>query len=175
MPNVSSANQSPTRTLWLAIGAVFGFAVASLLPSEPAYAQVVEGGDKFAMAATPTVQGTANAIFVLDYLTGRLYGAQYNPNNGKFSGYYSRALADDFDLGGQGEPQFTLLPMFLNPRTRGGGPVATGGLAIGELTSGKICLYGFSVQAAQRSSPNNMPVIPVQKIDEFSFRQAAGL
>lgn len=163
------------RGLWLTIGAIFGAAVASLLPSEPAHAQVVEGGDKFAMAAVPTITSTADAVIVLDYLTGRLYGAQYSPNTGKFSAYYLRNLADDFDLGGQGEPQFTLLPAFLNPRTRGGGPVATGGIYVGELTSGKVCLYGISLQPSRTTTPNNMPTIPIQLIDQFEFRQSAGL
>lgn len=160
------------RNLWLAVGAAAGFVLASLLPSEPAYGQVVEGGEKFAMCAVPTITGTADAVFVLDYLTGRLYGAQYNPSIGNFTAYYARDLRDDFDLGAAGEPQFTILPAFLNPRTRGGGPVATGGIYIGELTSGKVVLYGISLQGAQRSTPNPA-VIPVQPIDSFDFRQAA--
>lgn len=159
------------KMVWLAIGTVFGFLVASSLPAEPAYAQSVEGGEKFAMCAVPTITATADAVFVLDYLTGRLFGAQYNSTAGRFTARYGRNLVDDFDLAGN-EPQFVLLPANLYPRSSGRGPVAVGGIYVGELTTGRVNLYGISMGGAQLSTPNPA-VVQLQPIDTFDFRQAA--
>ena len=159
------------KGVWLTIGTIFGFLIASALPTEPAYAQAVESGEKFAMASVPTLNATADAIFVLDYLTGRLYGAQYNSTSGRFAAYYGRNLVDDFDLGGN-DPQFVLLPANLYPRSTGRGPVAVGGIYVGELTTGRVNLYSISLNGSQRPSPNPQ-LIPLQPVDQFDFRQAA--
>ena len=157
------------RWVWLTVGLLAGFLLAGVLPTEPALAQVVESNEKFALVATPTITGQADAVFVLDYLTGRLVGAAYNSNIGKFSQFYFRNITQDFGLTGEGDPQFVILPAFLNPQTRGGGPAATGGLYIGEMTSGRVNVYGLSYSNAARINPQP---VEVALIDSFPFRQA---
>ena len=161
-----------SRWTWIGLGVVMGFAVAGLLPTEPALAQVVESNEKFAMVATPTITSQADAVFVLDYLTGRLVGAAYNSNLGGFSQYYFRNVAGDFNLAGGAEPQFVILPAFLNPQTRGGGPAATGGIYIGEMTSGQINVYGLAYGNAARVNPKP---VEIALLDTFQFRQANNL
>ena len=161
-----------TRLAWMSIGLAAGFVLASALPTEPAMAQVVESNDKFALVATPTITQQSDAVFVLDYLTGRLVGAAYNPNVGKFTQFYARNIAGDFELSGDGTPNFVILPAFLNPQTRGAGPAAVGGLYIGEMTSGKVNVYGLPYGNAARVNP---APAAIALLDQFSFRQSTEL
>ena len=175
---MSEATETPAkasaslRWAWMSIGLAAGFMAATFLPAEPALAQVVESNDKFALISTPTITGQADAVFVLDYLTGRLVGAAYNSNVGAFTQYYFRNIAGDFPLAGEAEPQFVILPAFLNPQTRGGGPAATGGIYIGEMTTGQINVYGMAYGNAARANPKP---VEVALLDKFQFRQANNL
>lgn len=166
--------QTATKARWIAAGVVAGFLAASLLPTEPAMAQVVNSSEKFAMISTPTAAGQAEAVFVLDYLTGRLVGVSYNSQSGVFTQRYFRSISADFQLSGDLDPQFVILPAFLNPQVRGArsGPPATGGIYIGELTSGRINVYGFSYRNASKPVAE---VVPVALLDQFEFRQASEL
>ena len=175
MESTSPSNWYSTRTKWLAAGAVAGFFAASLLPTEPAMAQVVNGSEKFAMVAAPTQPGQSDAVFVLDYLTGRLVGVAFNPQVGRFTQRYYRSVVGDFNLSGDLDPQFVILPAMLNPQqrgARGGGSPASGGIYVGELTSGRINVYGFTYDATPRAIPEPIQ-IPI--LDKFEFRQSAEL
>lgn len=171
-PGLGSSNMSSMKTKWLAAGAIAGFLAASLLPTEPAMAQVVNGSEKFAMIATPTQPGQADAVFVLDYLTGRLVGACVG-SNGKFIQALRRNIVGDFNISPDLDPQFVILPAMLNPSGGGGGGTpARGGIYIGELTSGRICLYGFATAVNARQAQQLNDIIP---LDQFEFRQASEL
>lgn len=173
-PSAGIGKTSSSKTRWLAIGAVAGFFAASLLPTEPAMAQVVNGSEKFAMISTPTAAGQAEAVFVLDYLTGRLVGVSYNSQAGIFTQRYFRNVVPDFDLSGDTDPQFVILPAFLNPQLRGvpRATPATGGIYVGELTSGRINVYGFNYRNASRPIAD---VVQIALLDQFEFRQSSEL
>lgn len=167
-------HHSHDRRLWLAVGVAFGFVLGGWMPGEPAYAQTAVAGEKFSIVATRTATSTADAVFVLDNLTGRVVGAHYNSSVGKFTGFYQRNVVEDFDLGGN-DPQFIMISADVYPsRLRGGGPVGVGGVYIGELTSGAVNLYGVNLIATQRAV-GTPQVYPLTPIDKFEFRQAAAL
>lgn len=172
MEHTSPSSWYSARTRWLAAGAVAGFLAASLLPTEPAMAQVVNGSEKFAMIAAPTQPGQADAVFVLDYLTGRLVGVSFNSQAGRFTQRYYRSVVSDFNLSGDLDPQFVILPANLNPQGRGTQPPARGGIYVGELTSGRINVYGFTTNPSTRpiAEPSQIAIL-----DQFEFRQAAEL
>lgn len=75
-PMAVRRNFTEHRIVWLVTGMVFGLALAYYWPHEPAHASDVALGDKFAMCTAETLAGNSEAIFVLDFTTGRLLGAR---------------------------------------------------------------------------------------------------
>jgi len=136
-----SRNWSDRKIAWLIAGIGLGVALASYWPHEPmVYAEAASNEEKFALCTVGTNIGDAEAIFVLDYATGRLIGATFNNKVNQFSQPMVRNLAADFGLTEQGK--FLMVPGFVGARGRGAQP-ATGGVYVAELTSGKLALYGF--------------------------------
>ena len=134
-------NWSDRKISWLIAGIGLGVALASYWPHEPkAYAEAAASAEKFALCTTSTNVGDADAIFVLDYATGRLIGATFNNKINQFSQPMIRNLAADFGLTESG--QFLMVPGFVGARGRGAQP-ANGGIYVAELTTGKLALYGF--------------------------------
>ena len=50
----------------------------------------------------------------------------------------------------------------------GGATLATGMIYVGELTSGKVIAYSFTV----RNSKTPLPVVPLEPVSFFAFREA---
>ncbi len=150
-------NWSDRGSSWLIAGVVLGVALASYWPHEPvAYAQAAAEADKFALCTVNTNVGDADAIFVLDYTTGRLIGATFNNKVNQFSQPMIRNLAADFGLTESGT--FLMVPGFVNARGRGAQP-ATGGIYVAELTTGKLVLYGFINVSQGTRVPQELSVL----------------
>lgn len=160
-------NFTEHRIVWLVTGMVFGLALAYYWPHEPAHASDVALGDKFAMCTAETLAGNSEAIFVLDFTTGRLLGAAYNTQTGSFTHSYARNVAADFKVA-EGA-QYVIVPGLANLRTTAGGPPARGVLYIGELTSGLVSMYAFPyVQSARQLPPQQL-----QLLAQLPWRQAS--
>jgi hypothetical protein len=124
----------------LITGIALGVSLASYWPHEPtAYADAAVNEEKFALCTCSTNVGDADAVFVLDYATGRLIGATFNNKANEFSQPMIRNLAADFGLTEAGK--FLMVPGFVGARART--QPANGGIYIAELTTGKLALYGF--------------------------------
>jgi hypothetical protein len=161
-----SRNWSDRRIAWLITGIGLGVALASYWPHEPAaYAEAAVNEEKFALVTCTTNAGDADAIFVLDYATGRLAGATFNNKINKFSQPMVRNLAADFGLTESGK--FLMIPGLINARTRGGPQPALSGIYVAELTSGKLALYGF-VNVSQGTNA----VQQLTPLDFFPWRSA---
>ena len=162
---------SETRMAWLLCGVVIGIAVALYWPSEPAMAEVVDRSDKFAMCTVQTQAGNSDAVFVLDFLTGRLVGGRFLSQTGQFQ-IYARNIAGDFNIDAGTPAQYTIAPAFI--RVTGGGTVggvgtpASGSIYVGEMNSGKVVLYGFMY----RSSGRPGPAIEMAPLGTFPFRES---
>ena len=134
-------NWSDRKISWLIAGIGLGVALATYWPHEPtAYAESAVAEEKFAMATCNTNVGDADAIFILDFATGRLIGATFNNKTTSFSQPMIRNLAADFGLTEAGK--YLMVPGFIGAQARGRQP-ASSGMYVAELTTGKIALYGF--------------------------------
>ena len=158
-------NRFDSRVAWLAAGAVFGAVVSMYWPHEQAQAEAVDRSAKVALATCRTNIATSDAIFVLDFVTGKLVGAAYNTQSGKFNQTYARNLAQDFNQ--QQNAQYAMVPGNVEVAQRGNVTPASGGIYIAELNSGKVVLYGF----AYNQSAGPVPTQPLIPLDGFSFRQ----
>ncbi|MGH7202722.1 MAG: hypothetical protein ACREJB_19100, partial [Planctomycetaceae bacterium] len=88
-----------SRAAWLVVGVAAGLCVSYFWPHEPARAAATDSNDKFALATCNVdLTETTEAIFVLDFVTGRLQGAVMNNRVGKFTNFYFRNIAADFQL-----------------------------------------------------------------------------
>ncbi len=153
-----------SRVAWLIAGAVFGAVVTMYWPHEQAQAEAVDRSAKVALATCRTNIATSDAIFVLDFVTGKLVGAAYNTQTGTFNQSYERNLAQDFNV--QQNAQYAMVPGNVEVAQRGNATPASGGLYVAELNSGKVILYGFAYNQAAGPVPRQ-PLIP---LDGFSYR-----
>lgn len=153
-----------SRFGWLTAGAVFGALVTMYWPHEQAQAEAVDRSAKVALATCRTNLGASDAVFVLDFVTGRLVGAAYNTQSGGFNQTYERNLAQDFNV--QQNAQYAIVPGNVEIAQRGSATPAGGGIFVAELNSGKVILYGF----AYNSSAGPIPRQQLIPLDGFSYR-----
>lgn len=154
-----------SRFAWLTAGAVFGAVVTMYWPHEQAEANAVDRSAKVALVTCATNIGAGDAVFVLDFVTGRLVGAAYNTQTGGFNQTYVRNLAQDFNV--QQNAQYAIVPGDVQIAQLGGATPAQGGIFVAELNSGKVILYGF----AYNSMAGRVPTQQLIPLDGFSFRQ----
>ncbi len=156
--------------VWLAVGAVFGLAVSFFWPQESVEATTDrDAGGKFAIFTCPVQELSAqpDAVFVLDFSTGRLTGAAMNPQSGTFTQFYQRNVAADFNLSPEMAAKYVVTTGQLNLSSRGGGAIpAKNGIFIAELTSGLVNCYSFPYQT------NGSGISPIVAQAQFPFRQA---
>ena len=155
---------------WLMSGLLAGVFLAQIWPHEPAMAVTTDRDSKFALTTCDIAPlGTAQGIFVLDFLTGQLRGAVLNSRFGKFTHFYFRNMAADFNVDPKAEPHYAIVTGTGNlPAAKGVTP-ATGVVYVAELTSGKVVCYSFPYQTTNRPVKNVIPMLP---LDSFSFREA---
>lgn len=164
-----TTQQSNHKWVWLLTGLVAGISIASIWPHEPLTAAVADRNEKFGLiSAAVTVD--AEAVFVIDYLTGRLTGALLQRTRGgtAFVNFYYRNLAEDFKVGATGEPYYAVSSGFAEIPNSGGSQWGRSALYVAELTSGKVGAYAIPFQITQRK----LPPQPLTPIDVFPFREA---
>ncbi len=165
---MSKAEQS--RMVWFLCGAVGGLLISYFWPHEVALANADRDSEaKFAIVTVNTGPTSADAVFVLDFLTGRLFGASLNPQVAKFNQFYMRNIIGDFNLSPDVKPRFVMTSGRLNISASGGTrkQPATSGIYIAELNSGRVLVYAFPFSLTPRvEAPETLTVV-----DGFPFRQ----
>lgn len=161
------------RYFWVFVGLMAGVSLSYFWPNEPALARGAadrDSGGKFAIITVPTqsLGGQPDAVFLLDFVTGRLMGAAMNAQSGQFTQRYARILARDFNLSPDVEPRFVVATGQLNLAGGGKNAPAQGGIYIAELNSGICNLYGFPYSITNRDAG----VRPVTLLGGFPFREA---
>jgi len=162
-----------SRGLWLVGGLLVGMGIAYFWPHEPIRADQADRNDKFGMisvAATNNVAGLggSEAIFILDFLTGRLQGFYLNPQVGRFTQTYFRDVATDLKLEEKGAAQQTYA--FVGGLGQMVGQGAQFGAAmvyVAELSSGSLVGYAFPFTQGNQVIPPQQ-LVPV---DRAQFRQ----
>jgi hypothetical protein len=158
------------RMVWLLVGVLAGLGLASFWPAEPVQALATDRSDRFAITTVDVGPGMPDAVFVLDFLTGRLTGALINSQSGVFTNFYFRNVASDFIVDPNAKAKYAMIPgVGVWNVAAGAAQSATGVLYIGELTSGKIVAYRFPY----RNSPEPLgEVFTLQPFAFYSFREA---
>lgn len=141
-------NWTETRLAWLVLGTLLGGVLSVYWPQDPAFAAYsASGGDKIALCAGTTRQGTSDAIFVLDQTTGRLVGGIYN--NGSFGAAFVRPLAQDFKVADGAV--YNMVPAAVSPRIPGNAPTAEAAIFVAEQKSGLVIMYAFPIAGGANS------------------------
>ncbi len=161
------------RGIWLVGGVLLGLGISYFWPHEPLRADQADRNDKFGMisvAASTAIAGLpgTEAIFILDFVTGRLQGFYLAPNVGTFTQSYYRDVAQDLKLDEKGAAQ----PVYAFVGGQGqiagqGATFGAGMVYIAELTTGSLVAYAFPFTAQN----NGVPAQPMQPIAKAQFRQ----
>jgi hypothetical protein len=161
-----SRNWSERKVAWLIAGVGLGVALATYWPheNEALASQTAVSGEKFAMCTVETNVGDTDAVFILDFATGRLVGGIYNRQNNTFSQPMFRNIAQDFNA--QEKATYIMATGFVGATSRGAQP-ASGGVYVAELTSGQLVLYGFV------SARGNNAAQQLTPMGNFAWRAAA--
>jgi hypothetical protein len=157
------------RMVWLLLGVLAGVGLSALWPTEQVHAIATDRSDRFAVATVDVGPGTPDAVFVLDFLTGRLTGAQLNPQSGIFTSFYFHNVAADFIVDPNAKAKYAMIPGAGMLNTGGGVTTASGVLYIGEITSGKLVAYRFPYRNSR--VPLN-DIMPLEPFAFYSFRDA---
>ena len=160
---------SERRLAWMGMGLVAGLCLAYFWPHEMAHAVATDRSDRFAVCTIDVGFANPEAVFVLDFLTGRLQGAMLNQQTAMFTNFWARNIAADFQVKSDSgaKAKYVIIPGRADLTSQGGITTATGVLYIGELTSGKVGVYRFPF----RTSKQPLPVQPIEPFDYFPFRE----
>jgi len=154
------------QIIWLAMALLAGFVVPNYWPHEHAHAETLDRSSKIAMLTVNTQAGESDAVFVLDFVTGRLVGTAYNAQSGGFNQTYYANLAEDFQVGENA--QYAIVTGWASiPRAGGGPQPANGCIYVAELNSGKVVMYGIPFVNAR----GNQPTRPLMRLGWFPFRE----
>jgi hypothetical protein len=159
-----------TRGVWLVCGILFGFGIAYYWPHEPVRADQSDRNDKFAMisvAASPAIAGLGpqEAVFILDFLTGRLQGFFLNPNVPGFTQMFYRDVAQDLTLNEKAAAAPTYAIVGATGQVVGQGQLFGAGMIyVAELTTGQLVAYAFPFSQANQAIPPQR-MIPVARAE----------
>lgn len=157
------------RMVWLLSGLLAGLGLASFWPTEHVHAIATDSTDRFAVTTVEVGPGFPEAIFVLDFSTGRLTGGLLNPQAGQFTNFYFRDIAADFQITQRTKPKYAMI-------TGNGAAVSgqstsfsMGLLYIAELMTGKVAAYRFPYRITREQLEEPLPV---DLFAYYSFRDA---
>ncbi len=165
-----AVHRSDRKLVWLTLGFAAGLALASIWPHEPLEAAQSDRNEKFAIITTP-VAFDGEAVFVVDFLTGRLTGARLGKTRRSgtaFINFYYRNLAEDFQVTAGGEPYYAVTAGTADIQAQGGGQWGQSALYVAELNSGRVGAYAIPYTVSQAPTP----AVPLFPIDNFPFREA---
>lgn len=168
LPTISgfSARKIPSA-LWLIAGALVGLGIAAMWPHRPLTAATSDRNEKFGMC-TVFMGENLEAVFVLDFLTGRLTGACLGKQGNQFVAFFEANVAADLQIK-SAKPQYAMVPGLATIRATAGTQPAASVIYVSELTSGKVGCYGIPFKL-----PNAKNLIPLKlaPIDFYTFRDA---
>ena len=153
--------------MWLLAGLMLGLGIAAMWPHRPLTAATSDRNEKFGMC-TAYVAENLEAVFVLDFLTGRLTGACLSKQGNQFVVFFEANVALDLQVQ-SAKPQYAMVPGLATIRATPGTQPAASVIYVSELTTGKVGCYGIPLRL-----PNAKNLVPVKlaAIDVYTFRDA---
>jgi hypothetical protein len=149
----------------LVVGLVIGLNIQGLWPSAPLHASATHGIDKFAIA-TGQVDNSVEALYFLDFLTGDLRAAVFNPRLGKFMSFYTRNVAGDFQNAGRNSGYLLVTGAVNIPRQANKFQFAQSIVYVAEASTGIVAAYTIpwnsSLQAAEKPQWGAFQLLDVQ-------------
>ena len=158
---------SDSRGVWLVAGLILGLGVTWFWPHEPLRADQSDRADKFGICSVPCTLAIAGlpsteAVFILDFVTGRLQGFYLNPQQGGFTQMFYRDVADDLRLNEKGaaQPVYAFVGgqgQFSGQGTSWGGSL----IYVAEMPTGTLVAYAYPFSQNNAGQPQQM--VPVGK------------
>lgn len=159
---------SGNRAWWLVVGILGGLGLATFWPHERAFAVATDRDEQFAITTCNVgLIDPIEAVFVLDFLTSTIKGAVLNRQVGKFTAFYYRELAADFQIDEKKQPRYAMVTGQATLVASGQVTFAPSVIYIAELNSGQMRCYAF----AWRDTPVVTRPGPLLPIDAFMFRE----
>jgi hypothetical protein len=150
----------------LVVGLIVGLNLEGLWPSMPLHASATHGIDKFAIA-TGLVDGSVEALYFLDFLTGDLRAAVINPKTGKFNAFFTRNIAADFGGAGRNSGYLLITGSVNMPRGANSFQYAQSIVYVAEASTGAVAAYTIpwnsSLQAAGKTQSGEFRPLDVQQ------------
>lgn len=154
--------------LWLTAGVVVGLGIAALWPHRPLTAATSDRNEKFGMC-TVYVSENLEAVFVLDYLTGRLTGACLGKQGSGFVQFFAADVGADLQVKGT-KPAYAMTPGLAQIRSRPGTQPAASVIYVAEMSTGKVGCYAIPFLLPNTKNPVPAKLAP---LDVYTFRDAA--
>ncbi|MBS0209431.1 MAG: hypothetical protein JSS27_10780 [Planctomycetes bacterium] len=145
-----------SRVTWVIAGIAIGLGVSALIPQQTVQATATDRGENFAIA-TGSCDGTTDAIFTLDFLTGDLRGAVIHPVTKGLAAVMQHNVLKDLKVEAGKQPKFLIVTAACDLRSMGGIQMAQSILCVTELGSGVMALYGFHYSPAVTNSRTGTP------------------
>ena len=109
------------------------------------------------------------AVFVLDFLTGRLTGACLGKQGNGFVTFFAADVAADLGVK-TGKAQYAMTPGFATIRGTPAAQPAASVIYVAELSSGLVGCYAIPFRLPNAKNPIPQKLVP---LDRYQFREAA--
>ena len=168
---VHRVSRSPIA--WVIFGIAAGLLTAGLWRAEPSWASATDRQEDTCIA-TGAIAGLntpdeLEAVYVLDFTTGKLMASILNRQVGKFQHFFERDLAGDFQLTFRQKPRFVMVTGNGQVRRNQQQPLDSL-LYVAELTTGRVIAYHITYAGEAARGTQTRPFVP---LDGFTFRQSA--
>ncbi|MFM9960873.1 MAG: hypothetical protein ACKV2Q_06570 [Planctomycetaceae bacterium] len=165
--SVPSSRKFPSA-IWLLAGMLLGLGIAALWPNRPLTAATSDRNEKFGMCTVYVADGL-EAVFVLDFLTGRLTGACLGKQGNQFVVFFEANVAADLQVK-SAKPQYAMAAGLAPIRATAGTQPAASVIYVSEMTTGKVGCYGIPFKLP--NAPNPVP-LKLAPLGFYTFRDAA--
>lgn len=153
---------------WMIAGVLVGLGIAALWPNPPLTAATSDRNEKFGMCTAYVTDGL-EAVFVIDFLTGRLTGATLGKQGNGFVQFFEANPGADLQVRST-KPQYAMTPGLATIRGTPQVQPAASVIYVAELTTGKVGCYAIPFRLPNVKNPVPLQLAP---LDFYQFRDAA--
>ena len=132
------------RYVWPVVTLLIGLVLGGLWPQTPLHTASTDSSETFAIA-TGSLDGSMEAVYFLDFLTGNLTAAVLARQPGSFGAIYQCNVMNDLGVDPSKNPKFLMVTGIadLSRGTTGQVQPSTSVVYVAEITTGKLAAYGI--------------------------------